>query len=375
MPNGKVPVVVAEAVSGCTFECYVRTQEGVLTKQTFSVMGGCAVKARCVVRAGVKFPPMLPKVKALFGLMAEYLISKGSRDVGTPAEFTGDLMALFRKRPHDFSFIVLHGAEGDTPFGYVCAYPCDTGGNYTKHVIIDKTFSGLNIGALLVAVAEWRTFTELTTFKIKHAKDVSMGLEKAETKEDIRRGKKLFLNFAGDALLKWYERLGYNLPRGGERGMTKGSVDNAHPVVRVKKIMDDNGAYLGTTEVLVGVSIPCPDTVLSALPTPDAPLIESPRGRSRTRSPSPTPLLGKRERSLTPPLVRGRSLTPLLGTRSPSPTPLLVRERSLTPLLERGRSPTPLLEMARGAARLPVWYTAALSDVFSKPPVYIQRRE
>ena len=376
MPNGKVPVVVAEAVSGCTFECYVRTQEGVLTKQTFSVMGGCAVKARCVVRAGVKFPPMLPKVKALFGLMAEYLISKGSRNVGTPTEFTGDLMALFRKRPHDFSFIVLHGAEGDTPFGYVCAYPCDTGGNYTKHVIVDKTFSGLNLGALLVAVAEWRTFTELTTFKIKHVKDVSMGLEKEETKEDIRRGKKLFLNFAGDALLKWYERLGYNLPRGGERGMTKGSVDNAHPVARVKQIMADNGAYLGTTEVLVGVSIPCPDTVLSALPTPDAPLIESPRGRSRTRSPSPTPLLG----------TRSRSRTPLLGTRSPSPTPLLERGRSLTPLLERersptpllerGRSPTPLLEMARGAVRFPVWYTADLSDVFAgKPPVYIPRRE
>ena len=84
----------------------------------------------------------------------------------------------------------------------MCVYPCDTGGNYTKHVIVDKTFSGLNLGALLVAVAEWRTFTELTTFKIKHAKDVSMGLQKAETKEDIRREKKLFLNFAGDALLK-----------------------------------------------------------------------------------------------------------------------------------------------------------------------------
>ena len=358
MPNGKVPVVVAEAVSGCTFECYVRTQEGVLTKQTFSVMGGCAVKAR------VKFPPMLLKVKALFGLMAEYLISKGSRNVGTPTEFTGDLMALFRKRPHDFSFIVLHGAEGDTPFGYVCVYPCDTGGNYTKHVIVDKTFSGLNLGALLVAVAEWRTFTELTTFKIKHAKDVSMGLEKEETKEDIRRGKKLFLNFAGDALLKWYERLGYNLPRGGERGMTKGSVDNAHPVARVKKIMADNGAYLGTTEVLVGVSIPCPDTVLSALPTPDAPLIESPRGRSRTRSPSPTPLLGK----------RGRSLTPLLGTRSPSPTPLLVRERSLTPLLEMGRSPTPRL--VSGAVRaLPAWYVEPYAAPFFTPPVRIPRRE
>ena len=369
MQNGRVPVNVAEAVSGGKFECYVRNQ-GVLTTQKFSVVEGSKVKAKCVVKKGGKFPPMLRKVEALFKLMAEYLISKekhlskGSRIMGTPSESTGDLMALFRQAPHDFSFIVLHGAEGDTPFGYVCAHPCDTGGNYIKHVIVDKTFSGLNLGALLVAVAEWRTFTELTTFKIKHAKDVSMGLEKEETKEDIRRGKKLFLNFAGDALLKWYERLGYDLPRGGERGMTKGSVDNAHPVARVKKIMDDNGAYLGTTEVLVGVSIPCPDTVLSALPTPDAPLIESPRGRSRTRSPSPTPLLGKRSRSLTPLLVRGRSLTPLL-----------VRGRSLTPLLERGRSPTPLLERARGAVRLPVWYRADLSDVFSKPPVYIPRRE
>ena len=146
--------------------------------------------------------------------------------------------------------------------------------------------------------------------------------------------------------------------------MTKGSVDNAHPVARVKKIMADNGAYLGTTEVLVGVSIPCPDAVLSALPTPDAPLIESPRGRSRTRSPSPTPLLGK----------RGRSLTPLLGTRSPSPTPLLVRERSLTPLLEMGRSPTPRL--VSGAVRaLPAWYVEPYAAPFVILPVRIQRRE
>ena len=49
MPNGRVPVNVAEAVSGGKFECYVRGQEGVLTKQTFSVMEGCAVKARCVL--------------------------------------------------------------------------------------------------------------------------------------------------------------------------------------------------------------------------------------------------------------------------------------------------------------------------------------
>ncbi len=146
--------------------------------------------------------------------------------------------------------------------------------------------------------------------------------------------------------------------------MAKEALDKAHPVELVKQFMDDKGAYLGTTEVLVGVSIPCPDAVLSALPTPDDPLIESPRAPSRTRSPSLTPLLGKRSRSLTPLLVRGRSLTPLL-----------VRGRSLTPLLERGRSPTPLLERARGAVRLPVWYTADLSDVFSKPPVYIPRRE
>jgi hypothetical protein len=381
MLNGKVTVTVAEAVSGRTFECYVRKQEGVLTKQTFSVMEGCAVKAKCVVRARVKFPPMLRKVKALFALMAEYLISKekllskGSRIMGTPSEFAGDLMALFRKAPDHFSFIVLHGAKGDTPFGYVCAYPCDTGGNYIKHVIVDKTFSGLNFGALLVAVAEWHTFVEQTTFKIKHAKDVSMGLEKAETAEDIRRGKKLFLNFAGDVLLNWYGRLGYVLPRGSERAMTVSAIDKAHPVARVKQIMDNNGAYLGTTKVLVGVSIPCPDAVLSALPTPDAPLIESPRGRSRTPllgtwSPSPTTLLGKRSRSPTPLLERSRLPTPLLE-RSRSPTPLLERSRSPTPLLERSRSPTPRL--VRGAVRpCPAWYVPSFADVFREPPVLIQ---
>ena len=136
--------------------------------------------------------------------------------------------------------------------------------------------------------------------------------------------------------------------------MAKGALDKAHPVALVKQFMDDKGAYLGTTEVLVGVSIPCPDAVLSALPTPDAPLIESPRGRSRTRSPSPTPLLG----------TRSRSRTPLLGTRSPSPTPLL----------ERGRSPTPRL--VSGAVRaLPAWYVEPYAAPFVTPPVRIPRRE
>jgi hypothetical protein len=362
MSHGKVTVTAAEAVTGRRFECYTRGKEGALAKQTFSVVGGRAIMSRAKTS---QMKVKLSSVKALFALMGRYLGSKGTPGVGTPEEFATDFLVEFRKDPEDFNFLVTHGATGDTAIGYVCAYICSTGGYYIKHVIVDNKFSGLNFGALLIEVAEWRSFMERTAFKVEHANEVRMKLTKAETPEDVRCGMKVFLNFAEGPLNEWYARLGYRMPTGGDRAMVKDALDRAHPESLKKSFMNAKGEYIGTASVEVSASIPRQDAPqtppLGKRSRSPTPLLQ--RGRSPTpmlpRSPSPKPLLGKRGRSLTPLLPRGRSKTTLLGKRGRSLTPLLPRGRSQTPLLHRGRSLTPLLprgrsqtpQMESGAAR------------------------
>jgi hypothetical protein len=122
---------------------------------------------------------------------------------------------------------------------------------------------------------------------------------------------KVFLNFSWGALDDWYKMLGYCMPRGADRAMILPAIDPAHGTSLVKKFMNKEGEYTGIATVRVGASIPCRDDLLSALPTPDARLIEPPRGRS------PTPLLER----------RGRSPTPLIERRGRSPTLLLLRRK------------------------------------------------
>lgn len=316
--NGKVRVLTDDAVSGKEFTCYCLGKGGVPRPQTFKVAGGDAVEYD---------QGMLMQANALFEQMAQYLVSKGSVDVGEPREFAKDLVEQLKGRPAHFHFIVLLEAGGSTLLGYVCAHLCITGGSYIKHLFVDEKARGLNFGALLIGVAERGVFTLLTTFKKKQlAKKVKS--KKYAAVEFLRRDRKVFLNFAGDGLDFFYRNLGYKTPAGLDITMIKPSLDKIHCKSLVKNLMgeeDDDPRYLGIREVVVGAPTPLQDQ-LSANPTPTAhsikhrcihPGMPVPADISMTRVRSPSPPLG----SPAPPRKRRRARAPESGGGSAAPAP------------------------------------------------------
>ena len=222
-------VDVQKALDGEIFTCNIRENDGLASK-VCQVLTGIQVR-EVIIQDGARqnITCMAKQVGSLFRAMGEYLRNANSehdpQDESESLEtFNSKMFDDLFENPDHFLFVQID----KTLVGYVDAHESRFGGYYIRHIFCKK--AGLNIGKLLLALAEQKAFRE--------------GLEKS-----------VFLNFkCSRKLFGLYETAGFRKPIITEYEYVRHALCTDHPQAMVKLIRSRQGENQGTRTVEVGAT-------------------------------------------------------------------------------------------------------------------------
>jgi len=213
-------VCVQKALDGEIFTCNVRENGGLASKE-------CKVLQGSQVLQGSN--RQLKQAGSLFRGMGTYMNDAGSAhdplEESEPLEeFNSNMFEDLFKNPHHFLFVEIDS----TLVGYVDAHESRFGGYYIRHIFCNK--AGLNIGKLLLALAEEKAFREAPETCV-------------------------MLNFRlSEKLWCLYETGGFRIPIIEEHGIVRHALDPCHSQGMVKYIRSRRGANQATKTVEVGAT-------------------------------------------------------------------------------------------------------------------------
>lgn len=217
-------VCVQRALDGESFTCNVRENGGLASKECKVLQGSQVLEG-----SDRQLKRQLKQAGSLFRGMGEYMRDAASahyplEESESPEEFNSNMFDDLIKNPHHFLFVEIDS----TLVGYVDAHESQFGGYYIRHIFCNK--AGLNIGKLLLALAEEKAFRE--------AQETSV-----------------FLNFKlSEKLCRFYETGGFRIPIIEEHGIVRHALDPCHPQGMVKLIRSRGGENLATKTVEVGAT-------------------------------------------------------------------------------------------------------------------------
>lgn len=233
----RTEVCVRDALEGKRFTCFVR-ENGRRVEKGCQVLLGSSLHRR-----------HQSHVEALFRGMGQYMVdaNRGAADAEAPgADASGDSPEVaealdafvkmmnenLHEDPEDFLFLKVESAL----VGYVCCYPSRFGGYYIQHIFCAE--EGLNLGKLLLALAEERAF---------------------QTGEE-----ECFLNCKpSKKLLNFYRSSGYRESILEEYKIVRHALDPVHNTAMVKPVSRRQDQNKATEKVAIGAK----DDEHAALPS------------------------------------------------------------------------------------------------------------
>jgi hypothetical protein len=213
-------VCVQKALDGEIFTCNVRENGGLASKVCQVLQGSKVLQGSTL---------QLKQAGSLFRGMGEYLRDADSEhdpleESESPEEFNSKMFDDLFKNPHHFLFVEIDR----TLVGYVDAHESRFGGYYVRHIFCNR--AGLNIGKLLLALAEEKAFREAPETCV-------------------------FLNFkCSEKLFRLYETAGFRIPIIEEHGIVRHALCPDHPQGMVKYIRSRLGENRATKTVEVGAT-------------------------------------------------------------------------------------------------------------------------